>query len=296
MSDIIIIGSGPAGISAAMYAKRAGVDVAVVSKGIGALEKATIIENYYGTGAPISGRELYERGIQGAKALGIELLQDEAVYLGMDESLTGMEIHLASGNIMKSKAVILAAGASRNRPPIKGLQELEGRGVSYCAICDGFFYRKKIVGVLGAGEYAGCEAQVLKPLAGEIHIFTDGREPSFPPVDGAVIHTEKVESIIGQEKVSAVHLADGSEIPLDGVFVAYGVAGSTDLAKKAGAIVSPQGHISVDENMSTNIPGLFAAGDNTGGLLQVSKAVYDGARAGLEAVKYVRRGNGNGGR
>ncbi len=294
--EILIIGAGPAGISAAMYARRAGMDVTVVANGMGALEKAGKIENYYGSGAPISGRELYERGVQGAKALGVDFVQDEVVYLGMDESLTGLEIHMAGGKVLKSKAVILAAGSSRNKPPIKGLKELEGRGVSYCAICDGFFYRKKKVAVLGAGDYAGSEAQVLSPLAGELHIFTDGKEPSFKPVEGAVIHTGKVEEIIGEEKVSGIRLANGEEIQLDGVFVAYGTAGSGDLAKKAGAMISPQGYIKVNENMSTNIPGLYAAGDCTGGLLQVSKAVYDGARAGLAAVKYIRRGNGNGSR
>ncbi len=294
--EILIIGAGPAGVSAAMYARRAGMDVTVVANGMGALEKAGKIENYYGSGAPISGRELYERGVQGAKALGVDFVQDEVVYLGMDESLTGLEIHMAGGKVLKSKAVILAAGSSRNKPPIKGLKELEGRGVSYCAICDGFFYRKKKVAVLGAGDYAGSEAQVLSPLAGELHIFTDGKEPSFKPVEGAVIHTGKVEEIIGEEKVSGIRLANGEEIQLDGVFVAYGTAGSGDLAKKAGAMISPQGYIKVNENMSTNIPGLYAAGDCTGGLLQVSKAVYDGARAGLAAVKYIRRGNGNGSR
>ncbi len=294
--EILIIGAGPAGISAAMYARRAGMDVTVVANGMGALEKAGKIENYYGSEAPISGRELYERGVQGAKTLGVNFVQDEVVYLGMDESLTGLEIHLAGGKVLKSKAVILAAGSTRNTPKIKGLKELEGRGVSYCAICDGFFYRKKKVAVLGAGDYAGSEAQVLSPLAGELHIFTDGKEPSFKPVEGAVIHTEKVGEIIGEEKVSGIRLTNGEEIQLDGVFVAYGTAGSGDLAKKTGAIISPQGYIKVDENMATNIPGLYAAGDCTGGLLQVSKAVYDGARAGLAAVKYIRRGNGNGGR
>lgn len=293
MTDIIIIGAGPAGISAAMYAKRAGMDVTVVANGIGALEKASLIENYYGTGAPISGRELYDQGIQGAKALGVGIIQDEVVYLGMDESLTGFVIHMASGNILKSKAVILAAGSTRKMPPVKGLKELEGRGVSYCAICDGFFYRQKKVGVLGAGDYAGSEAQVLSPLAGELHIFTDGKEPAFQPIEGAIIHREKVDAVIGEERVSGIRLANDSEVPLDGVFVAYGTAGSNDLAKKAGAMISAQGNIQVDENMSTNIPGLFAAGDCTGGLLQVAKAVYDGARAGLAAVKYIRRGNGN---
>ena len=294
MTDIIIIGAGPAGISAAMYAKRAGMDVTVVANGIGALEKASLIENYYGTGAPISGMELYERGIQGAKALGIEILQDEVVYLGMDESLTGFVIHMARGNILNAKAVILAAGSTRKTPSVKGLKELEGRGVSYCAICDGFFYRQKKVGVLGAGDYAGSESQVLSPLAGELHIFTDGKEPAFQPIEGAIIHREKVDAVIGEERVSGIRLANDSEVPLDGVFVAYGTAGSSDLAKKAGAMISAQGNIQVDENMSTNIPGLFAAGDCTGGLLQVAKAVYDGARAGLAAVKYIRRGNGNG--
>ena len=186
-------------------------------------------------------------------------------------------------------AVILATGASRAAPPVPGLAALEGRGVSYCATCDAFFYRGKDVAVLGSGEYALHEIAALLPLAKSVTLLTGGAEltASFPAQ--VAVRTQKVEAILGPDKVSGVQLAGGEVLPVDGVFVAMGVAGSTALARKMGAQVEGN-KIVVDDKMMTTIPGLFAAGDCTGGLLQVAKAVYEGAVAGNEAAKALRKG------
>ena len=285
MPNIVIIGSGPAGVSAALYAARAGVETTVLTKGPGALNRAELIQNYYGFAEPISGAELERRGIEGAKALGVQFVTTEAVGLTYMDKLT---VETLAGDF-PADAVILATGASRAAPHIPGLAGLEGHGISYCATCDAFFYRGKDVAVLGSGEYALHEVQALLPVVKSVTLLTNGSPltASFPPE--VTVCPEKVNAILGEERVSGVELSGGKTVALSGVFVALGVAGSTALARKLGAEVDGN-RILVDEHMQTTLPGLYAAGDCTGGLLQVAKAVYEGALAGTEAAKDLRKG------
>ena len=285
MPNIVIIGSGPAGVSAALYAARAGVETTVLTKGPGALDRAELIQNYYGFAEPISGAELERRGIEGAKALGVQFVTTEAVGLTYMDKLT---VETLAGDL-PADAVILATGASRAAPHIPGLAGLEGHGVSYCATCDAFFYRGKDVAVLGSGEYALHEVQALLPVVKSVTLLTNGSPltASFPPE--VMVCPEKVNAILGEERVSGVELSGGKTVALSGIFVALGVAGSTALARKLGAEVDGN-RIVVDDKMQTTLPGLYAAGDCTGGLLQVAKAVYEGALAGSEAAKALRKG------
>ena len=283
MGKIVIVGSGPAGCSAALYAARAGMETTVISKGIGALQKAEQIQNYYGFEEGITGAELYRRGVAGAQAVGTQFVTAEVV--GLDYAAT-LVVQTTAGDY-PADAVILATGTGRIAPKIAGLAEHEGRGVSYCATCDAFFYRGKTAAVLGTGEYALHEVQALLPLAGKVILCTNG-EPLTAEFPAEVeICTEKLEAIEGEETVTALRLAGGGLLPADGLFVALGVAGSAALARKLGAPVE-NGRIVVNEKMQTGIPGLFAAGDCTGGMLQVCKAVYEGALAATEAIKQIR--------
>ena len=290
--DIIIIGSGPAGISAALYAKRAGADVTVISRGSGALAKAEKIENYYGLAGPVTGAELEASGIAGAKRLGVNFIEDEVVGVAMNDDFTGL-VAQTPNRTCEAKAVVLAAGSTRLAPKIPGLKELEGKGVSYCAICDAFFYRQKIVAVLGEGEYALHEAEILLPHASKVMLFTNGKEPVVEIPDTIEVHKEKIiaveaENENGMERVCGLRAEDGALTPVNGLFIALGTAGSVDLARKIGA-GTENNRVVVDGDMATNVPGLYAAGDCTGGLLQVVKAAYEGAVAGLAAAKYARR-------
>ena len=290
--DILIIGSGPAGISADLYAKRAGADVTVISRGSGALAKAERIENYYGLAEPVSGAELEANGIAGAKRLGVKFVEGEVVGLAMNDDFTGLVVQTAKEKF-EAGAVILAAGSTRLAPKIPGLKEMEGKGVSYCAICDAFFYRGKVAAVLGEGEYALHEAEILLPHASKVMLFTNGKEPTVAIPDSIEVHKEKVSAVEaatenGTERVSGVMTEDGTLTPVNGLFVALGTAGSVDLARKIGAAVD-NNRIVTDVEMATNVPGLYAAGDCNGGLLQVVKAAYEGAVAGLAAAKYVRK-------
>ena len=283
MGKIVIVGSGPAGCSAALYAARAGMETTVISKGIGALQKAEQIQNYYGFEEGITGAELYRRGVAGAHAVGTQFVTAEVV--GLDYAAT-LVVQTTAGDY-PADAVILATGTGRIAPKIAGLAEHEGRGVSYCATCDAFFYRGKTAAVLGTGEYALHEVQALLPLAGKVILCTNGEPLTAEFPAGMTVCTEKLEAIEGEETVTALRLAGGGLLPVDGLFVALGVAGSAALARKLGAPVE-NGRIVVDEKMQTGIPGLFAAGDCTGGMLQVCKAVYEGALAATEAIKQIR--------
>lgn len=283
---LIVIGAGPAGVSAALYARRAGLAVTVVTKGPGALAKAEGIENYYGLAEPVTGAELEQRGIAGAKRIGVQFVTGEVLQIGFNDTFDGYKVE-GDGFTMEAPSLVLAAGATRKTLSVPGVQAFEGKGVSYCAVCDAFFYRQKRVAVIGAGAYALHEAEALAPHASEVHILTNSEPLAATFPEQMIVHPQKITAIIGDDRVTGVQFADGTSLPIDGVFLAIGTAGSTALARKLGILLDGA-KIKVNEAMATNVPGVFAAGDCTGGLLQVAKAVYEGAKAGLAAVKYVR--------
>lgn len=282
MYDVIVLGKGPAGIQAAVYIKRANLNVLIIGKDGGALAKTDKVGNYYGF-TQISGPELLEEGYKHAKALNIELIEEEVTGLSF-----GMEFSVTTTlNTYQSKAVILATGSPRTSLRIPNLKELEGRGVSYCAICDAFFYRKKIVGVLGHGDYAAQEAHELINVADQVIVFTNGLEPTGHFGERVKFVKAKIKNLVGTDRLQAITLEDDSTLELSGLFVALGSASATDLALKIGALVE-NNKIIVDDKKQTNVPGLFAAGDCTPGIMQIAKAVGDGCVAGLESIAYIR--------
>lgn len=284
MTKLIIIGDGPAGASAALYALRGNIDTTVISKGYGALEKAHAIENYYGLATPLPGKELHDLGVSQVRKLGADIVSKEVVGISFD----GRFKVLTADEEFSADALIIATGTSRKVPRIKGIADFEGLGVSYCAVCDGFFHRGKDVAVLGSGKYALHEAQALLPIAGSVTVLTDGASPEVEFPSEIKVDERKISHLDGSPMaLSTVVFDDSSSMTISGLFIAQGSASSTDLARKVG-IATDSNKIVVDENMATNIPGIFACGDCTGGLLQVSKAVYDGATAGNSVVKYLR--------
>ena len=274
MYDVIIIGSGPAGISAGIYLKRAKKNVLIISNGKSALEKAEKIENYYGIKS-ISGKELYEIGINQAESLNIPIEKDEVINVSYNENF----IVTTANSEYETKYVILATGANRQVSPIKGVKEFEGKGVSYCAICDAFFYKNKDVVVIGNGNYALHEASNLKPVANSVTILTNGKKMvENRSTDEFKIEETPIREFRGSNVIEEVEFDNNETKKIDGVFIAVGTASSTDLARKIGAVIK-NNNIFVDENMQTSVKGLYACGDCTGGLLQINKAVYEGAKA-----------------
>lgn len=284
MYDAIMIGSGPAGLSAALYTSRAGLSTLVIGKDRGALEKADRIENYFGMAEPVSGCELVENTKAQAKNLGVDLVEDEIFHI----SWNGHFILEGKSGTYEALTVLLATGTGRKTLKIKGLKELEGRGVSYCAVCDAFFYRGRDVAVLGNEDYAIHEMSQILPVVKSVVLLTDGKELKAEVPEGVRVIQKPLLSVDGTERVEGITFEDGSSIAAEGLFVALGSAGAMELARKAGAFTEGQ-NIKVNEKMETNIPGLYAAGDCIGGLLQISTAVGEGAQAAMSMIPFVRR-------
>jgi thioredoxin reductase (NADPH) len=282
--DVVILGAGPAGISAGLYAHRGGLKTLILNNpaSSSALSQAHMISNYYGFPDGITGKDLFDNGIMQAKNLGIEVKDEEVV------DLSSFSDHVflvkTSENEYSAKAIIIALGDKKQKPDIKGIDEYTGKGVSYCAVCDGFFYKGKDVAVIGDGNYALNEIEHLQNVVGSVTLFTNGKDIAYEDID---VDTRKIDSISGDNKVETVNFADGTSEKIDGIFIAIGTAGGTDLATKMGVLMDDN-IIVVNEKMETNVPGIYACGNITGGLLQVNKAAYEGAQAGLNAIVYVK--------
>lgn len=285
MKEVIIIGGGPAGISAALYTVRAGHKTRVIYKDGGALTRAEVVENYYGIEAPISGRELNERAIKNAIRLGVLFEEAEVTAISIEADgryriATNCKEYFADG-------VVLATGGERSAPRISGADEFFGRGVSSCAVCDSFAARGRAAVVIGEGELALHEAEALLGVAASITLCTNGKEPPKGS-ERFTVRTEPIEEIVGDTLVRGVRLAGGEVLPASMVFLAVGVAGAGRLAAALG-LVTEDGRITVDKDMKTVLPRLYAAGDCTGGFLQIATAVGEGALAGARLAAELKK-------
>ena len=276
MIDVIIIGKGPAGISCAIYLKRYNLNPLVIAKDYGTLSNNSLIENYYGIES-INGRELIDKGVEQAKKLGIEIKEEEVLSI---ENYDNYEV-ITKKNTYKAKAIFLATGKTREKVFTKGFKDFEGKGISYCATCDGFFYRKKKIGIMGSGDYMLSELEVLKNFTNDIIIFSNEKiESEFEVVN------DKIIEFYGEEKLQGVRTKE-KEYELDAMFIALGSQSGFSFSKHLGIVLDEFDNIVVDENYMTNLEGIFAGGDVIGGLLQVAKAVSDGAIAATRIKKYL---------
>ncbi len=299
--DLIIIGGGPAGLTAGMYAGRARLRVKLLEKAIpgGQINSTSMVENYPGV-EPISGAELSARMEKQAVDFGLEIVQATATLVSRHSD--GFAINTDSGDEYRSRALIVTAGSAPVKLGIPGEEELTGRGVSYCAVCDGPFNRAREVAVVGGGDSAVEEAVYLARFAVKVHIIhrrdrlraaKDIQEKAFrePKVQ---IHWKCVPlAVLGKQGVEALRIRnvkDGSEydLPVYGVFFYVGLKpvipqGLSDLVQ-----TDAGGFIITDENMACSTPGLFAAGDvRSKRLRQIVTAVGDGAVAAYSAQHYL---------
>lgn len=288
MYDVIVIGGGPAGVSASLYAKRSNLNVLLIHNGISNLDKAVKIDNYYGFKDGISGTQLYNDGLLQAENIGVIVKKEEVTSILFNDNGFSVKTPL---NMYNCNSIVIATGNKKVSPNIDGLNNFEGKGVSYCAICDSFFFKNKKVCILGSGEYAIEEANVLSNVTDNVTILTNGENIKADTKFDVINKT--IKKFDGDNKLSKVVFDDDSEVDTDGLFVALGEASAIDFAKSLGIIVDGI-NIKVNSDMSTNIKGIYACGNITGGLLQVSKAVYEGTLAGLNASKYVKEKINNG--
>lgn len=291
MYDTIIIGSGPAGISASLYIARANLNVLIISKNESKLDNTAKIENYYGFQKPISGLELKENGIKQAQNLGVKILEKEVIAIKYLEHEL-YEIIVANQNKTEkyiAKTVVLATGINRKSSKIKGLEDFEGRGISYCATCDAVFYKNKDVAVLGNGDYAIGEIENLLPIIKTVTMLTNGEKQTLEYRNNKIsINSKRIKEFKGNKKVEKIEFEDNTNQNIDGIFIAEGIASSVDFAKKLGAKIE-NNYIVVNEKMETTIPNIYACGDCTGGILQISKAVYEGTKAGMEIIDKLKK-------
>jgi thioredoxin reductase (NADPH) len=287
--DLIIIGGGPAGLSAAIYGVRGGLKTAVITKEYGGrILWAHKIDNYLGV-ASVSGEEFMKKAVNHAKSMGVELVEDEVMGCGDEDEL--FIVKTAKGKKHRAHALIIATGIQDKFLKVPGEKELIGKGVSYCATCDGFFFKDQKVVVIGEGNAAAHAATFLKNIASDVKVIAEKMSAEKNLVDelkkiGVEIIKGKVEKIEGKDEVTAV-IVDGKKIPTSGVFIELGATSTIDLAAKLGFNMKDERFIEVDNKQQTSVPGIFAAGDVTGGLLQIVTAASQGAVAALSAHNFI---------
>ena len=298
--DIIIIGGGPAGISAGIYAKRAGRNVAIIEKALpgGQLVLIGQIENYAGF-ASIDGNELAYRFFEHAKSLDIPFISQEVIEYDFSKDI---KLIRCNKDTFEAKSVILALGSHSRELNIDGEQRLKGRGVSYCALCDGNFFKGKDVAVVGSGDSAFSDAVYLSNICNKVYILTKDKlklhnyaENEFDNKDNVFLLKNALSTMIeGEDKVEKLHYDMNGEskcIDVSAVFVAIGRRPDTG-ALQGKIDMNETGFIKTNNFMQTNIDGVYACGDvRDGGIKQIATAVGDGAIAGTEASKYVLRFN-----
>ena len=292
--DVIILGSGPAGLQAAIHAARAKVSVLVMGKPAKSSLHRAHIENYCCM-EKTAGEDLLQQGIQQAEAAGTNFMYEDVVKVSQEDQW--LIVRNESGEDLRCRALILAMGISRNKLRVPGEKELLGRGVSYCVDCDGGFFRGEPVAVIGNESAAASGALTMTFYASQVHLVCDQLEISealayqLGESDITILEGRKVTEITGQEQVEGVLLDDDSRLDVKGVFIELGAKGAIELASALGVAMDPESpqYIATDKKQRTNIAGVLAAGDICGLPWQLAKAVGEGCVAGLEAAAYAKQ-------
>ncbi len=292
--DVIVLGSGPAGLQAAIHAARRRVTVLVM----GRLHKSSAfkahIENYCCMCGD-TGADLLDQAQIRARESGAEFLDEDVTDLTGDNGL--FIIQAEGGGRLTCRALILAMGISRNRLGVKGEKDFSGRGISYCVDCDAGFYKGETVAIVGGESAAVTGALTLLFYAKDVHLICERVEVADPLAEKVressiyVHENRKVDEILGEESVMGVRLDDGTRIDVSGVFIELGAKGATALGSNLGVSLDRETmkYIMTNKKQETNIPGVYAAGDICGPPGQVAKAGGEGCIAGLEAAAYANQ-------
>jgi len=292
--DLIVLGAGPAGLQAAIHASRARASVLVLGREQKSSVSRAHIENFCCLGR-IDGETLLKEGRGQAEKSGALFLNEDVIETSQKDDW--FHIKTESGQGLKSRALILAMGISRNKLGVPGEKELLGQGVSYCADCDAVFYRGARVAVVGNESAAFSSALTLLFYADEVHLVCEKLEVTKQLANqirqsAVVIHeNQKIKEILGQDKVQGILLEDETRLDVEGVFIELGAKGAIELAAALGVALDAETmkFIETDKKQRTNIPGIYAAGDICGPPWQVAKAVGEGCVAGLEAAAYAKK-------
>lgn len=299
--DVIVVGAGPGGLTAALYASRANLSTLVIERGLpgGELNNTADIENYPGVPA-VSGPELAQRFVDSTMAYGAEHIYGDVTDIDIDGTIKTVHV---GDTVYTASVLIIATGAENRKLGVPGEAELAGRGVSYCAVCDGFFFRDKNLIVVGGGDSAVEEGTYLTQYANKVTIVHRRdqlraqkilQERAFKNDKVDFVWNATIDSINGNETVESVTMRDTRtgetrDIDAQGVFVYVGLVPNTDMFSHLN-ITDDAGWILTDERMATAIPGVFAVGDvRQKHLRQVATAVGDGSIAGQAAYDYIQQ-------
>ncbi|MBN1923592.1 MAG: NAD(P)/FAD-dependent oxidoreductase [Nanoarchaeota archaeon] len=281
MYDVIIIGRGPAGLSAAIYLCRAGRKVLVIGEENQIWKDSVKINNFFAAGE-ITGRKLMEKGQKQAEGFGAKVINGLVTKVEAEDE----SFKVFSEKNYDCKNLIIATGSAKKMSEISNEKNYVGKGVSYCVSCDGFFFKNKKVFVVGNTSFALAEAEDLLDYTKDVTIVTNGKKPEFK-TKKFKIEEYKIEKIMGEKLVDSVKTSKGT-VKVDGLFIAAGNASANDLAKMLGVIIEAD-KVKADEDMKTNVPFVWAAGDCTKGLGQVSTAVSKGVVAAASIIKEGRK-------
>lgn len=301
--DVIVIGGGPAGYTAALYTSRAGLSTLVIEKlyAGGQMTQTTQIDNYPGFHEQIDGFTLGMNMQLGAQRFGVETVNEEVLSVQLEGSEKTVK---TSEKVYTAKAVIIATGAGHKHLGIPNEEELTGRGVAYCASCDGMFYKDKTVAVVGGGNSAAADAMVLSRIAKKVYLIHRRdqlratkvyHDPLMKAENIQFVWNSTVEEFLHGDKLTGVRLRNSvtgeeQELALDGLFVSIGRSPNTELFKQQLELDSDS-YIVADETTRTNIPGVFAVGDvRTKAVRQIVTAAADGAVAAHYAEEYLLEG------
>ncbi len=291
MTGVAIIGGGPSGLSAAIYTARADRRTLVFDSGGGTTRDVDTMENVYGFPDGVTGPELVELGREHARKFGAEIIEEEVVHVGRAGDTYRVETTVDAYEV---DGVILATGADYERPAIADVEAYEGSGVSYCVECDAYFYRDSPVAVVGTGNYAAQEALMLLDYTDDVRLLTNGSSFEADPElrdrvedAGIPVVTDRLDRLTGEGALERIVTRDGDHIEVEGLFVALGTAGGTDIAEMLGIPVEG-GDIQTDTDQSTTAERVYAAGDVTGGHQQISTSVGEGARAAINLLEEFR--------
>lgn len=289
--DVLIIGAGPSGIQAAIHAARRKVSTVIIGKPANSAAAGAHIENYFGVVGPVDGIELLKNGIEQAVSFGAEFVEENIVSASREGKM--FLVKTEGNKEYTAKAVIVATGISRVKLGIPGEKEFIGKGVSYCSACDCNFFKGKDVAIIGDETEAATSAELLAKYASQVYWITDKPKAIKSLVDrallaGVIMKSAAPVQIRGTDKVTALALADGSEIALDGVFIELGAKSAADLVMDLDLMPEMDDTIKVDGKFATKVPGLFACGDVIGKPWQMARAVGQGCMAGLAAADYVK--------
>ena len=294
--DVIIVGGGPAGLTAAIYAARHNLKTLILEgKKVGgkALE-AHWIENYPGFPEGIKGHELMEKFIDQTQKFGAEVMEETVIGLA---DYGDLKMVSTRKGYHQGKSIIIATGVSRKQLSVPGENEFKGRGVSYCAVCDGPFFKDKDVAVIGSGHEAVHDSEMLLKTSKKVYLMPGkkGFSEDYPELNRLrekenlrILEDVNVKSIHGSDMVDYIELDNGERISVSGVFIILEHVSTLGILNDAGVDTDEGGCIIVDKDQMTNISGVYAAGDCVCRGMQIVTATGGGARAALSVMKYIR--------